>query len=105
VFTGSVALIANLRRELSIGNMLLLGVDIGSLSAVHAGGLYLALQAAGPDGPCVVPPAAVMALLPVFLVFWAWQQGAVLGSRSIPSAIYVKLVNAGALRPAAKGDA
>lgn len=78
---------------------------VAGLIAFHGAGLTLTGRITRPDAPALVPDWALVALLAAFLCAWAWQQARLSAGRGLPLRLYVHLINAGALAPAAKETA
>jgi len=78
---------------------------IFGLVAMHAAGLAIAGAAVGPDAPALLPDWSLLAILGAFLAAWLWQHQRQSTGRTLPPALYVHLLNAGSLRPAAYGEA
>ena len=64
-------------------------------------GLGLLGALIGHDGPAILPPPALIALLAAFLALWVWQSR----SRRLPIALYVFFMNTGALATPSTGEA
>ena len=70
------------------------------LVAPYAGALLITHAALGPDAPALLSAPALLALLAGFLGTWIWQQEQIARATSLPPALYVRLLNAGALATA-----
>lgn len=103
--TAMATLASCLGGRLPLPAKLALAGMVAALVAFHAAGLAVAANATGPDAATLVPEWGLVALLVTFLGAWAWQQQRLAGGRSLPLPLYVHLINAGALSPAAKGEA
>lgn len=81
----------------------LLALFCAGLVALYAGALWITHTALGPDGPALLPAPALLGLLAGFLGTWIVQQRLLAGAMPIPPALYVYLLNAGALASSATG--
>ncbi len=102
--TAAAALVAALRGTAKAQAKVSFAVGVVVLIGLHGAGLSLATAATGPNAPAIVPDAALIALLIVFLGGWVWQQQSLARGTGLPLGLYVRLINAGALCPAGKGE-
>lgn len=68
------------------------------LVTFNIGGVMLAREAMGHDGPDLLGPWTLLALLSAFLASWLWQRGRLVASKPLSSGLYVHLLNSGAMR-------
>ena len=101
VATALAALGGTVQAPLLPGGRLATGALVAALAGAYLAGLTLIGRALGPDGPAVLPAPALIALVAAFLGLWVWQAR----RPTLPAALYVHLLNAGALAPAPAGDA
>lgn len=87
------------RAGLSIAGLL------AALAGLYALGFTLVHVAAGLDGPVLLSPPATIALLAAFLGSWVWQSRRMEQGKPLPPALYVHLLNSGALATDTTGDA
>ena len=94
----AIAMLAGaMQGDGSVRGKLVLALSCAGLMALYAGGLRIAHAVLGPDAPALLPAPALIALLAAFLGTWVWQQRRFAGAASLPPALYVRLLNAGAL--------
>jgi NAD(P)H-quinone oxidoreductase subunit 5 len=103
--TTAVALAGGLRTALPARSKLWLAAVIASLVAFQGLGFRIAQAAVGADGPILLSSAGLVAVLAAILAAWVWQSKRLAGDAALPPAIYVHLLNAGALRAAGTGEA
>lgn len=101
--TAAATLVSFVGGKAPLKTRLWLVLGLAALIAFHGAGLALAQRAVGPDAAALVPGWALLLLLIAFLAAWVAQQRRLAAGRSLPLPLYVHLINAGALPPAAKG--
>lgn len=82
------------------GGKLLPLLGLAGLAILHGFGFSLAQTTVGQDAASPVPAALLAGLLAAFLGCWVWQQSMLARKTPLPAALYVRLLNAGALQPA-----
>ena len=87
----------------SVRGRIALGLACAGLVALYAGALRITHAALGPDAPALLPTPALLAVLAGFLGAWVWQQRRGAGGLPLPPALYVRLLNAGALAAPSTG--
>lgn len=104
VATAAATMGAIASARLRVRSRLALAGWLTGLLAAHLAGFEVA-KAAMPlsTGPMLSPLAALL-LLAAFLGGWLWQARRIAGAHPLPAALYVRLLNAGALAPAGTGD-
>lgn len=103
--TGLATLAAALQGPAPPRGKIALALSCIGLVALYAGALHITHAAMRPDAPALLPPSALLALLAGFLGAWVWQQRLLSGAAPLPRALYVHLLNSGALAMPAKGAA
>lgn len=101
--TGLATLIGVLQGAGSAKGKGSLMLPFAGLVALYVGALWATSAALGPDGPILLPAPALLCLLAGFLGTWIWQQRLLAGASPLPPALYVHLLNAGALAAPTKG--
>jgi NADH:ubiquinone oxidoreductase subunit 5 (subunit L)/multisubunit Na+/H+ antiporter MnhA subunit len=102
--TAAAMIVSSLKSPLSIAGRLRLVAMIGVLIGFHAAGLMLAHAAIKSDAGAILPPWASIAILGCFLLLWSGQVGKLAARSSLPAPVYVRLLNAGALKTTLSGD-
>lgn len=91
------ALTGILQSRGSARSKVTLALACGGLVALYGGALRVTHAALGPDAPALLPTPALLLLLAGFLGTWVWQQWRFSRAIPLPPALYVHLLNAGAL--------
>lgn len=102
--TAAATLVAGLRGTAGGRAKASFAVGVAALIGLHGAALSIATAATGPNAAAIVPDAALIALLIVFLGGWVWQQQRLARGIGLPLRLYVHLINAGALCLAGKGE-
>lgn len=103
--TAISALVATLGGNVPKRAKAILVLTVIALIGLHGAGLAIAGMAIGANAAPIVPDWLLLALLVVFLTAWGWQQQRIATGRGLPLALYVHLINAGALRAKGNGEA
>lgn len=98
LMTGLTTFVAVARGELPGRTRVGFWAIILCLFAINALGLLLAGEAFREASPSLLSPWAAILLLSAFLASWAWQQSQLASRRPLPTALYARLINSGALR-------
>ena len=101
IATAAGAFGATLASSLRPGHLAATLILGALLIGAHMLGLGLMGTLIGHDGPAILPPPALIALLAAFLALWVWQSR----SRRLPIALYVFFMNTGALATPSTGEA
>lgn len=104
IATGLATLGAIVLADVNVGSRLALAGGLSALALVHVLGFEAASAALPVASATPLPPAAAILLLAVFLGGWVCQSILVASRTPLPAPLYVRLLNAGALRPALSGD-
>ncbi|WP_353229055.1 proton-conducting transporter membrane subunit [Novosphingobium sp.] len=99
--TALATLGTGLRASPHWGDRAVTGALVAGLIGGNVLGLALCHAVLGADAPTLLSTPALIALIAGFLGVWAWQAQ----RRALPAAIYVHLINSGALNSARAGDA
>ena len=77
---------------------------VTALIAANAAGLLLIRSLYGAHAEPLLPSPLLIALAVLFLVAWLFQSARIARGAALPPALYVRLLNAGALRATRIGD-
>lgn len=102
--TAATTLFANVNERLPFRARLSLIGLLAVLIAFHGVGLAIAHWAVDAGAQPLIAPWQLVLLLTVLLSAWVWQDRHLSEGRSLHPAIYVKLLNAGALKSAPLGE-
>lgn len=99
--TGAAVFLSIVTAKAFVQTRLALSALLAAIVAAHAAGLAIARAALPVDASdLLLSPVLTIALLGAFLACWVWQSRLIASQRPLPASLYVRLLNAGALRPA-----
>lgn len=102
IATAAASLRAGVKDKLALSSRLSLTGTVAVLVGFHAAGLVLIGAAFSPVPAPLLPAGALLALTGGFLALWVWQERRQAAAVALPPGLYVRLLNAGTIRPLAE---
>lgn len=104
IATAAATLVMAVARASALKARLVLLAAVAALLGFHVLGYALVHILQPGEAAPLLPPFAILLLLACFLASWWWQALRMERGNSLPPALYVRLLNAGALAPATVGE-
>ena len=102
--TGAATLATTLVGKRGGASRLTFAAMLAGLALLHLLGFELAQIALPNASAAMLSPGLAILVLASFLGIWVWQSRRIASRSPLPAPLYVRLLNAGALRPVLAGD-